>query len=141
MGRRYSIAVVLLCTSVLVTCGKPLPKKSPSLASRVELATGNVTIKPAGGAWSQAIAGQVLRHGTEVKVGPGDRALIRLDDGSGIFLRHGSHVKLQAGGLSLVTGEAWIDAPPRDKKPSSYTAGEVTVSASNAGLDLKRAGK
>ena len=141
MGRRFSIAVVLLCAPVLLTCGKPLPKKSPSLASRVELATGNVTIKPAGGAWSQAIAGLVLRHGTEVKVGPGDRALIRLDDGSGIFLRHGSHIKLQAGGLSLVTGEAWIDAPPRDKKPSRYTAGEVTVSASNAGLDLKRSSK
>ena len=28
MGRRYSIAVILLCTPVLLTCGKPLPKKT-----------------------------------------------------------------------------------------------------------------
>ncbi len=141
MGRRFSLTVVLLCTPALFTCGSTPPTRAPSLASRVELATGNVTIAASGGAWSQAIAGLVLRHGTEVKVGPGDRALIRLDDGSGVFLRHGSHVRLQRSGLALLAGEAWIDAPPRDKRPSRYAAGKVTVSASNAGFDLKLAGK
>ena len=48
-----------------------------------------MSVKQPGGGWEQALAGLLLRHGTQVKVGPGDRALIRLDDGSGVFLRHG----------------------------------------------------
>ena len=128
-----SVMLFLLCCS-----DKPLPRKSASLASRIELATGNVTIKqPEDQSWTRAIAGEVLRHGSAVKVGPGDRSLIRLGDGSSVFLRHGTEVRLPASGLQLVSGEVWVDAPPQEKEPARYAAGDVTVSASNAGLDIK----
>jgi Flp pilus assembly protein TadD len=132
---------IALAVLVLWTCEKPPPKKSASLASRIELAAGNVSVRQAGGKWERAIAGLLLRHGTEVKVGPGDRALIRMDDGSSVFLRHGTSIKLEPEGLTLSAGEVWIDAPGQDQKPASYRAGEVAVSAAGAGLDLRRAGE
>jgi tetratricopeptide (TPR) repeat protein len=135
---RSSWLVPVLAVSLLAGCDKPPPKKSSSLASRVELAAGNVMVQQPGGQPTQAIAGLLLRHGTSVKVGPGDRALIRLDDGSGVFLRHGTEVKLEPQGLKLAEGEVWVEAPPRDKEPALYVAGEVTVSASDAGFDLKK---
>ena len=137
------LALSLLASLLCAGCGEPPPKKSPSLASRIELAAGNVTVQPPGGSgpWTQAIAGLLLRHGTSVRVGPGDRALIRLDDGSGVFLRHGSEVTLEPDGLRLGAGQAWIDAPVREKEPASYKAGDVAVTASDAGLDLKREGR
>ena len=115
-----------LCSLALAGCGDPPPTKSPSLASRIELAAGNVTVQqPGGSAWTQAIAGLLLRHGTTVRVGAGDRALIRLDDGSGVFLRNGSEVTLEPDGLRLGAGQAWIDAPAREKEPARYKAGDV----------------
>ena len=119
-------------------CDRTPPKKASSLASRVELAAGYVTVQQPGGQPTQAIAGLLLRHGTTVKVGPGDRALIRLDDGSGVFLRHGTTVTLEPQGLKMSEGEIWVEAPPRDKDPAQYVLGDVTVSASDAGLDSRR---
>jgi tetratricopeptide (TPR) repeat protein len=129
-------ALLFLCT-----CDDPPPQKSASLASRIELAAGNVSVKQTDGKWERAIAGLLLRHGTEVKVGPGDRALIRMDDGSSVFLRHGTSIKLEPEGLTLSAGEAWIDSPGQDQKPASYRAGDVAVSAAGAGLDLRRTGE
>lgn len=138
-------SALLLCTSLLAAtltggCGdKPAPIKAGSLASRIELAAGNVQVKQPGGQWQQAIAGLLLRHGAEVKVGAGDRALIRLDDGSSIFVRHGTQLVLDKAGLRLQSGEVWIDAPKRDGAPPTYHAGTVSVAAAGAGLDLRHA--
>jgi len=140
--RRRSLSLLVVSLSLITSgCGdKPAPRSTGSLASRVELAAGNVSVKQPGGEWERAIAGLLLRHGTEVKVGPGDRALIRMDDGSAVFLRHGTTVKLEPEGLTLVVGEAWLDAPTQDKEPARYRAGDVSVSAAGAGLDLASAG-
>ncbi|HEY3357728.1 MAG TPA: VIT domain-containing protein [Polyangia bacterium] len=133
--------LVALSLALLVgsTAGCPeAPKKSPSLASRIELAAGNVQVQQPGAPAVQAIAGLLLRHGAVVKVGAGDRALIRLDDGSGVFLRQSTELALERDGLKLASGEIWVEAPPQEKEPARYTAGEVAVTASDAGLDLKR---
>ena len=135
---RRTVVTLFALTLVLglAACPRPAPKKSESLASRIKLATGNVQLLR-DGAWVQAIAGLVLPHGSEIKVGSGDRALVQLDDGSSVFLRHGSHAALTRAGLLLKKGEAWVDAPRREKTPARYRAGTVEVSASAAGLDLK----
>lgn len=132
------VGLLLLVLVVVPGCDRTPPRKASSLASRVELAAGHVTVQQPGGQPTQAIAGLLLRHGTTVRVGPGDRALIRLDDGSGVFLRHGTTVVLDPGGLKLAEGELWVEAPSRDKDPTQYLLGDVTVSASDAGLDLKK---
>lgn len=138
--RRRSLSSLVVSLSLVVSaCDKPPPRSTGSLASRVELAAGNVSVKQPGGEWERAIAGLLLRHGTEVKVGPGDRALIRMDDGSAVFLRHGTTVKLEPEGLTLLVGEAWLDAPTQDKEPARYRVGDVAVSAAGAGLDLASA--
>jgi tetratricopeptide (TPR) repeat protein/Mg-chelatase subunit ChlD len=137
--RRWTVScLVAVCGLALVRCDQPPPKKSSALSSRVELAAGNVMVAEPGGKASQAIAGLLLRQGATVKVGPGDRALLRLDDGSGVFLRHGTEVTLEAQSIKLSAGEVWVEAPPRDKEPAQYVAGEVTIAASDAGLDIKR---
>jgi Flp pilus assembly protein TadD/quercetin dioxygenase-like cupin family protein len=134
-----SLAASCLALVALSGLGCPeAPKKSPSLASRIELAAGDVQVQQAGGQPAQAIAGLLLRHGAVVKVGPGDRALIRLDDGSGVFLRQATELALEKDGLKLASGELWVEAPPQEKEPARYAAGEVTVTASDAGFDLKR---
>jgi len=131
---------VLCCCLFPLGCGDKPPKRSASLASQIELAAGNVTVKQEGGKSERAIAGLLLRHGTEVKVGPGDRALIRMDDGSAVFLRHHTTVRLHPEGLTLLGGEVWLDTPAQDREPARYRAGEVSVSAAGAGLDIRMAG-
>lgn len=133
--------IVILSLIVSHGCGDPPPRRSESLASQIELAAGNVSVKQTNGKWERAIAGLLLRHGTEVKVGPGDRALIRMDDGSGVFLRHGTTIRLMPEGLTLVGGEVWLDTPAQDREPARYRAGDVVVSASGAGLDIRQAGE
>jgi Ca-activated chloride channel family protein len=130
----YWAAIIgLLCAG----CPEPPPEEASSLASRVELAAGDVRVQQPGRAWEQALAGMLLRHGAAVRVGSGGRALIRLDDGSAVFLRHGTEVALQKEGLALRSGQIWVDSPAEDRRPLRYRAGAVEVSASSAGFDLE----
>jgi Ca-activated chloride channel homolog len=118
------------------------PRRADALASRIELAAGNVSVQQAGGAWERAIAGLLLRRGARIKVGPGDRALIRLDDGSAVFMRHSTEVQLHPEGLRLASGEIWIDAPNReDSDPARFQAGDVVVTAARAGLDIHKSAR
>ena len=116
------------------------PRRADALASRIELAAGNVSVKQPGGEWERAIAGLLLRHGAQVKVGAGDRALIRLDDGSAVFMRHGTEVRWSARGCSWPAGEVWIDAPPADKRAGALPGrARSRWPPPGAGLDIRKA--
>ncbi|MBK6847679.1 MAG: FecR domain-containing protein [Proteobacteria bacterium] len=99
-------------------------------------------VKVSGGDWQPAGSGLLLRHGTLVRTGSGDRALIRMDDGSAVFLRHETEVALDPRALRLQRGEVWIDAPVREERePLRYQVGQTVVSAAAAGIDLRRSGE
>jgi Ca-activated chloride channel homolog len=139
---RVPASTPVLLAIVVAACGAELPRQSPPLTARLELAAGHVTIQQPGGSWIDAGAGQLLRSGGGVRVGRGDRALLRLGDGGWAFLRHGTEVRIEADGLRLLAGEAWLDVPPRERgrEPAVFRSGDVQVTASDAGLDLRRAG-
>ena len=118
--------------------GKP-PRRAATLQARVELAAGTVRVDTGQGA-VPIVSGTPLRTDAKVSAAEGSRALIRLSDGTGLFLRGGTTLQLAADGTSLEAGQLWMDAAAADRKPSVHHAGEVTVSAAGAGLELTRTG-
>ncbi|MBK8482266.1 MAG: VWA domain-containing protein [Proteobacteria bacterium] len=130
-----------LALAAALACDRGPPQRAPSLVSRIELAAGNVAFQGPEGKWQPASSGLLLRHGARVRTGAGDRALIRMDDGSAVFLRQDTEVLLDRSALRLERGELWVDAPVREGEPSPYRAGAVAVSASAAGFDLRRSGE
>lgn len=112
------------------------PKHAKALEARLELAAGEVRVGY-GKDFVSAVSGQALLAGARVETGPGARALARLSDGSAIFLRENSALNLEEKVLQLAHGEMWIDAPPSERQVLLYQAGAGTVSAENAGLDLR----
>jgi len=130
-------AVTLALCIVFLNVQRPSgPQRSAPLEARLELAAGAVTVDTGQGA-VPAISGTALPVDATVTSGKGARALIRLSEGSSIFLRDETSVKLSAGGVSLLGGEMWMDAPPTDRKPSVHKINDVTVAAADAGLSIK----
>lgn len=116
----------------------PLPARSAPLVARLELASGQVLLKHDGDL-EAVFSGTALTQDATLETRPGARALLRLASGAAVFLRGGSQLSLAEGGLSLKQGELWVDAPPAERTPTTYTLGKVAVSASDAGLNLKLA--
>ena len=141
LSLRVAIGVLVLAASVtaLILSRKPLPVATRSIEARLELASGDVTLKE-GAATPTVISGQALPDGAELATGKGARALVRLSDGSAVFLRGDTTVALSRKGVTLAKGEMWLDAPASDRGALAHKLGEVTVSAADAGLSLKREG-
>lgn len=113
------------------------PRASAPLSARLELAAGEVNVA-VGGETQRMFSGAALLADSEVAAAEGGRAMLRLSDGAAVFLRGGARVKLLGNAISLLKGEVWIDAPPTDRKPGVHLIDPVEVSATEAGMSLKR---
>jgi len=134
------LSCVGLCALVVLSaCGDPPPPdKVPALSSRVELAAGEVWLS-SDGEQTRLITGAMLPQRAEVVVGTGGRALLRLGNGTGVFLRGGAKALVDGGSVGLEKGEIWADVPKDDREMGHFTAGDVTVTASDSGMDIARA--
>src|SRR5262249_15416242 len=105
--------------------------------ARLELAAGDVTLKE-GATTETVISGLPLPEDAELATGKGARALVRLSDGSAVFLRGDTGLALHRTGVELSRGEIWLDAPAEVRTGLGHKLGEVSVSAADAGLSLRR---
>lgn len=145
---RVTVGLVVLIASVtaIVITRRPPPTRTSSIEARLELASGDVTLKQSASdtgrdtAALTVISGIPLPTGAELATGKGARALVRLSDGSAIFLRNETQIALKPTGIDLAQGEVWLDAPPSEKGGLVHRLGDVTLSATEAGLSLRRAG-
>jgi Ca-activated chloride channel homolog len=136
--RTFSLGGIatLLALAAPAAESKKLPKAAPVLASRVELAAGDVRLGEEAG--QQPVGtGTMLPAGSTLSVGPGGRCLVRMSDGTGLFLRDGTRVALADDGVSLMAGEAWFDVPRKDDALLEVQAGGTKISAEKAGFDVK----
>jgi tetratricopeptide (TPR) repeat protein len=135
------IAVALALAAVLVWAARrPRPPvRARAIGAELDLAAGEVTVNESGRAFG-ATSGTPLAVGAHVVTGKGSRALVRSSDGAAIFLRGETEVALEARGFELARGEVWLDAPRTDADPSVARAGDVAVSASDAGASIRRSG-
>ncbi len=132
------IHVLGLIAAYLVSgCGDPPPPDTvPPLESRVELTAGDVWLI-GDGEKERLITGVMLKKDSVLKVGEGSRALIRLSTGTRAFLRGGTDVELVDGGVRMSVGELWADVTGDGDALGRFVAGDVTVTASGAGFDLR----
>jgi len=134
MSRALILVAVSLVTG-LACDDPPPPEATAALGSRMELAAGDVFLAD-GGAKKRLITGAMLPEKAALQVGPGGRALVRLGSGAGAFLRGGTNATIDDGTLVLEKGELWADVPGGEQEMGRFEAGKVTVSASDAGLDI-----
>jgi len=135
----WPIAVIVLCAAAVVYgVTRPVPpERSDAIRARLELAAGAVTVDQGDGPQG-AVSGMALRAGATVEAGKGARALVRLPDGSTSFLRGGTKIALAATKVTLEAGECWLNVPAVDRDALVHHLGDVSVSAVDAGLSLKR---
>ncbi len=135
MRRRVPILFVLVF--VASSCeDPPPPEETRALTSKVELAAGNVWQVSKEGR-ERLITGAMLAEEATLSVDEGGRALIRLASGAGTFLRGGTDIAIGGETITLKNGELWVDVPEGEEEMARFKAGDVTVSASDAGLDIK----
>ncbi|MCP4678589.1 MAG: AgmX/PglI C-terminal domain-containing protein [Deltaproteobacteria bacterium] len=115
----------------------PPPDATKPLGSRVELAAGDVFLTGEE-TKERLITGAMLPADASVSVGEGGRALLRLGTGTGTFLRGGSDITISGGSIDLKQGELWADVPAAERDIGRFKAGRVTVTASDAGFDVRR---
>jgi len=134
-----SIAALTILMMALVWLGhhQVVPRKAATIEARVELAAGNVTVER-DGRKETVSSGTPLSPQCRLATAAGARALLRLQDGSGIFVRDATEVNLQAHGVLLNLGEIFVNAAPVEQKEQIHQAGEVTVAAADAGYSLSR---
>ncbi len=132
------IHVLGLIAAYLVSgCGDPPPPDAVSpLESRVELTAGDVWLI-GDGEKKRLITGVMLKKDSVLKVGEGSRALIRLSTGTRAFLKGGTEVELVDGGVKMSKGELWADVTGEGDGLGRFVIGDVTVTASGAGFDLR----
>ncbi|MFO0756163.1 MAG: VIT domain-containing protein [Byssovorax sp.] len=132
--------LVLAAIAAAVVLGrKPPPKKAAHIEARLELCAGDVTVDE-GGQSPTVSSGIPLPTGAALSTGKGARALVRLSDGSSVFLRGDSKIALGSAGIELEKGEVWLDAPASERGGLTHKLGEVTVTATDAGLSLQHSG-
>ncbi len=148
--RNHSVrtALVLSAVSLVVVFGglwllsnrQQPPRAASTIEARIELAAGDVTLEH-GGQRDRIRSGAVIAPGSTIATGTGARAFVRLQDGSAVFVRDSTQVVLEAQGLSLVSGERFINAAPAEQKAQVHHTGDVYVAAADAGLSIARAGE
>jgi len=128
-------------TIVLFLVFKPTtPRKARSIGARLDLAAGDVTVVDASGD-GKALSGTPLGTGATVTTGKGARAMVRTGDGAALFLRGDTTMKLLDRGVDVASGEVWLEAPRVEGDALECRVGAYTVSASDAGVSIKRDGK
>lgn len=134
------VALLATVSVVLFVAFKPKPPpKARSIGARLDLAAGEVTVQEGSGA-SKAISGTPLASGATVHASKGARALVRTGEGAGIFLRGDTKVVLLDRGVALESGEIWLDAPRVEGDALAVKTGKYGVSASDAGVSIRRDG-
>lgn len=132
-----ALIVLVLLVLWIVSRRSPAPRVSATIEARIELAAGNVSIEHAGKKRT-ATSGAALPPESTIETGTAARALLRMQDGSVAFMRDAAKVVLGARGLSLTTGELFINAAPAEQKALVHHSREVQVAASDAGYSLSR---
>lgn len=136
-----AFAVIGLVAIVLFLAFRPTPaKKARSLGARLDLAAGEVTVNDVNGD-VKALSGTPLGSGASVTTGKGARAMVRTGEGASLFLRGDTSMKLLEHGVDVASGEVWLEAPKVEGDALECKVGAYTVSASDAGVSIKRDGK
>ncbi len=131
---------VVACITLLwlgAACGDKKPTKAPPIQARLELAAGEVKVDHGRG-FLRAVSGTALLENAKISTGQGARALVRLPDGSSSFMRGSSELQLQGDGVLLAQGEYWLDAPPAERDALVHRIGDVSLTAVDSGLSVKR---
>ena len=134
-------AVVATVAIILFVVFRPTPpKKARSIGARLDLAAGDVTVNDSNGD-VKALSGTPLGAGASVSTSKGARALVRTGEGAALFLRGETSLKLLDRGVDVASGEVFLEAPRVDGDSLECTVGTYRVSASDAGVSIKRDGK
>lgn len=134
-------AVIATVAIILVIAFRPnAPRKARSIGARLDLAAGDVTVNDANGD-VKALSGTPLGAGASVTTAKGARALVRTGEGAALFLRGETSLKLLERGVDVASGEVFLEAPRVDGDALECTVGGYRVSASDAGVSIKRDGK
>ncbi|MCU0681086.1 MAG: hypothetical protein MUF34_02280 [Polyangiaceae bacterium] len=115
------------------------PKPARGIGARLDLAAGDVTVRETGDE-AKALSGTPLRAGSGITTGKGARAMVRTGEGAALFLRGETDVTLLERGVEIGGGEVWLEAPRADGDAVECKVGAYAVSASDAGVDIKREG-
>jgi hypothetical protein len=133
--------VIATVAIILFVAFRPsAPRKARSIGARLDLAAGDVTVNDANGD-VKALSGTPLGAGASVTTAKGARALVRTGEGAALFLRGETSLKLLERGVDVASGEVFLEAPRVDGDALECTVGGYHVSASDAGVSIKRDGK
>jgi tetratricopeptide (TPR) repeat protein len=132
--------LALLAIVLFVVLRPSVPRKARSLGARLDLAAGDVTVNDATGD-VKALSGTPLGAGASITTAKGARAMVRTGEGAALFLRGETSLKLLERGVDVASGEVWLEAPRVDGDALECTIGAYRVSASDAGMSIKREGK
>ncbi|HEY8073634.1 MAG TPA: VIT and VWA domain-containing protein, partial [Labilithrix sp.] len=132
-------AIAIVGVVVAMAFRQPPPRKARSIGARLDLAAGDVSVKDAA-TDGKAISGTPLGTGAIVATGKGARALVRTEEGAAIFLRGDTQLTLADHGVDLGQGEIWLDAPKVEGDALETRIGKYSVSASDAGVSIKKDG-
>lgn len=133
-------AIAVVAIILFVVFRPTAPRKARSIGARLDLAAGDVTVNDASGD-VKALSGTPLGAGASVTTAKGARALVRTGEGAALFLRGETSLKLLERGVDVASGEVWLEAPRVDGDALECTIGAYRVSASDAGVSIKRDGK
>ncbi len=139
-------AIVLIAVVVTLAAGAigwlftrvPPPARARSIGARLELAAGDVAVTETGAPSAKALSGTPLAVQSHIATGSGPRALVRTGDGAAVFMRGETEIVLGDRGITLERGEVWLDVPHVDGDAIECSLGLHVVSASEAGLSVKR---
>ncbi|MDB4995063.1 MAG: hypothetical protein JWM74_2495, partial [Myxococcaceae bacterium] len=134
-------AAVLLLAGVVVFIATRVapPLKTRSIGARLDLAAGDVAVSEQGTS-TKELSGTPLAIGSHIATGKGSRALVRTGDGAAVFLRGETEIVLADRGIELEKGEVWLDAPRLEGNAIECKLGKSAVSASDAGVSIRRSG-
>jgi Ca-activated chloride channel homolog len=139
LGLGLAVLLAFVVGLFLLSQRQVAPKVAATIEARIELAAGTVYLQRAGRR-ERAHSGTPLPPESSIETGTAARALLRLQDGSVAFVRDATKVLLGNHGLSLVSGELFVNAAPAEQKAHVHHSGDVQVSGSEAGYSLSRTG-
>lgn len=143
-GRVWFLAFAILLVGVTIAVvsryKSSAPERARSIGARLELAAGDVTVTEAQAPPRKEISGTPLATGARVGAGKGARALVRTADGAAVLLRAETEIALEEHAVVLERGELWLDAPRVDGQAIACHLGKHQVTASDAGLSVRRSG-
>lgn len=145
--RRFPLRLAIGAVALVLATGAttyhyvtkpPPPKVARALGARLDLAAGDVVVEGVDG---RALSGTPLSVGAVIRTKTGARALVRTGDGAAVFLRENAALALREHGVEVIEGEIWVDAPKLGSEAFVVASGKSTVSAADAGIDVRRAGE